>query len=300
MKNLDVATRTGTVLNGVLFPAAEAETVVIAITGVHGNFYSNPFYLNIGQTLSASGIDFVYAQTRDAFGEVESVNTITAKPEQIGSFNEDFTKAEEDVAAYIDFAEQAGYKRIILAGHSLGANKIIYYLSRNPDPRVAKFILLSPANIKHLTSVVTEGQKELVREYIDRGMGQVLLPFPLLGWLPCIADTAYQWLYTDTLDNVHVEADGDFSQAEKIRHQGALLIGTYDRFTYGDPVAFLSNINAHMPAAKENRLIFIQKTGHTYQGKEQELAESILELVQNWQTGRQAKEERYAVHHNQN
>ena len=299
MQNLDIATRTGTVLNGVLFPAPGADTVVVAMTGVHGNFYSNPFYVNIGQTLSASGIDFVYAQTRDAFGEVDIVNAKTSKPEKIGSFNEDFARAEDDIAAYIDFAESRGYKRIILAGHSLGANKIIYYLSWNPDLRVEKFILLSPANIKHLTSVVTEGERELVRDYVDRGMGQVPLPFPLLGWLPCIADTAYQWLYSDTLDNVHVEADGDFSQVETIKHEGALLIGTYDRFTYGDPSAFLSNINDHIPTAARNQLVFIERTGHTYQGKEQELAEAILALVQNWRRDDTIMEKRNAVHNDQ-
>lgn len=296
MKSLEIETRTGTVLDGVLFPAQRADTVVIAITGVHGNFYSNPFYVNIGRTLSAAGIDFVYAQTRDAFGEVGIVNAKTLMPENIGSFNEDFARAEDDVAAYIDFAEQAGYKRIILAGHSLGANKIIYYLSRNRDPRVAKFILLSPANIKHLTSVVTEEEKKLVRDFVDGGRGNDMLPFPLLGWLPCIADTAYQWLYTDTLDNVHVEADGDFSQVGNIRHTGALIIGTYDRFTYGDPVAFLSNINAHMPTAADNQLVIIDKTGHTYQGKEQDLAETILTLVLRWQADFSAREARDAVH----
>ena len=67
MENLNVETRRGTVLNGVLFSAKNSDTVVIAITGIHGNFYSNPFYYNIGDTLSAGGIDFIYAQTNDAF-----------------------------------------------------------------------------------------------------------------------------------------------------------------------------------------------------------------------------------------
>ena len=49
MKNLDVETRRGTILNDVLFPAKNSDTVVIAITGIHGNFYSNPFYYNIGR-----------------------------------------------------------------------------------------------------------------------------------------------------------------------------------------------------------------------------------------------------------
>ena len=53
----------------------------------------------------------------------------------------------------------------------------------------------------------------------------------------CIAYIAYYWI-SGMLNNVHVERDGDFSQAEKIKHTGALLIGTLDRFTYGDPSGF--------------------------------------------------------------
>ena len=55
MYRLDVPTKRGVVLNGGLFrPQRErtADTVMIATTGIHGNFYSNPFYYNIGDTLN--------------------------------------------------------------------------------------------------------------------------------------------------------------------------------------------------------------------------------------------------------
>ena len=77
---LNVPTKRGVVLNGVLFRQQEkrtTDTVMIAITGIHGNFY-------------------------------------------------------------------------ILAGHSLGANKVIYYLSRHHDQRVGRFFLLSPANLDYM------------------------------------------------------------------------------------------------------------------------------------------------------
>ncbi|MFU2136453.1 alpha/beta hydrolase [Gallibacterium anatis] len=122
MKTLNIPTKTGTVLHGALFSERPADTVVIAITGIHGNFYSNPFYYTIGDTLSQHGIDFIYAQTRDAFGKIEIINQKSGQKETIGSFNENFADALDDVQAYIDYAEQAGYQRIILAGHSLGAN----------------------------------------------------------------------------------------------------------------------------------------------------------------------------------
>ena len=112
-----------------------------------------------------------------------------------------------------------------------------------------------------------------------------MLPFALMGWAPCVARTAHQWLFEPTLNNAHTEPSGDFSQAERIGHRGLLLVGTYDNFTKGDPVAFLENINAHMPTAGENELVFVERTGHTYQMKEQEVADKLLEVVSRWRVG---------------
>ena len=281
MTGLEIATKRGTVLNGVLFDSEKkSDTVLIAITGIHGNFYSNPFYFNIGDTLSANGIDFIYAQTNDAFGEIETINVKTKKKELIGSWNERFFYTEEDIGAYIDFAEK-NYKKIILAGHSLGANKVIYYLSKTFDERVEKFIFLSPANLSYMMKNVTDYEKKIIKKLVDYGQGEKILPFEFMGWVICTANTANDWI-SGILNNVHV-GEGDFSQIKKIRHEGAMFIGTYDNFTCGDPKNFLQNINNHMQTAKKNKLIFIEKTGHTYQQKEQEIAEKILEVIKSWQ-----------------
>ena len=274
MENLNVETRRGTVLNGVLFPAKNSDSVVIAITGIHGNFYSNPFYYNIGDKLSEHGIDFIYAQTNDAFGEIETFNVKTGQKEIIGSWNERFSYTEEDIDAYLDYAAK-NYTNVILAGHSLGANKIIYYLSKNHDTkRVKNFILMSPANLKHMMSGVSAGERDFIEKLVRYGQGEKILPFYFMGWVVCTANTAHDWL-SGILDNV----TDDFSQVEHITHSGAMIIGTYDNFTGGDPVGFLKNINSHMPTAKSNELIFIERTGHTYQQKHDEIAEIILKFA---------------------
>ena len=274
MENLNVETRRGTVLNGVLFPAKNSDSVVIAITGIHGNFYSNPFYYNIGDKLSEHGIDFIYAQTNDAFGEIETFNVKTAQKEIIGSWNERFSYTEEDIDAYLDYAAK-NYTNVILAGHSLGANKVIYYLSKNHDTRrVKNFILMSPANLKHMMSGVSAGERDFIEKLVRYGQGEKILPFYFMGWVVCTANTAHDWL-SGILDNV----TDDFSQVEHITHSGAMIIGTYDNFTDGDPVGFLKNINSHMPTAKSNELIFIERTGHTYQQKHDEIAEIILKFA---------------------
>lgn len=276
MESLNVETRRGTVLNGVLFPAKASDTVVIAITGIHGNFYSNPFYYNIGDTLSTNGIDFIYAQTNDAYGEIETSNAKTGAKEIIGSWNERFSYTEEDIDAYLDCAAKK-YRHVILAGHSLGANKVIYYLSKHHDKkRVEHFILMSPANLSHMMSGVSDDERDFVEKLVRYGHGEKILPFYFMGWVICTANTAHDWL-SGILDNTN-----NFSQLEQINHTGALIIGTYDNFTDGNPVGFLKNINSHMKTAAANKLIFIERTGHTYQQKHQEIAEIILKLAADW------------------
>lgn len=144
------------------------------------------------------------------------------------------------------------------------------------------FFLLSPANLDYMTSGVTDREKRMIRQQIERGDGNKLLPFPFMGWVECVANTAYDWQFSGLLNNVHTAKDGNFSQAEKITHAGALLVGTYDNFTDGDPAEFLRNLNAHMPTADRNKLILIEKTGHTYQMKHQEVADDILHQLQEW------------------
>lgn len=282
-QELNIPTCRGSVLNGVLFASdKKADTVLIAITGIHGNFYSNPFYYNIGDTLSATGIDFVYAQTCDAFGFIETENVVTGQKETIGSWNEDFRNVDDDLEAYLNYAKTSGYKRIVLAGHSLGANKVLWYLSRHHDAPIDHFLLLSPANLDAMMAGVTSQEKDYIREIVDEGRGEQMLPFYFMGWVECVARTAWQWLFTNWLNNVHLTDEADWSVTEGVQHTGALLIGTYDNFAGGDPVSFLERINRHIPTADQNKLIFIEKTGHTYQMKHQEVADDILKLMQDW------------------
>ena len=281
-ENINVVTSRGVVLNGVLFKSGNADTVLIAITGIHGNFYSNPFYYNFGDTLNKNGYDFIYAITNDAFSKTKTINIKTCNEEIIGSYNERFEWTNDDIQSYIRKAKELGYKHIYLAGHSLGANKVIHYLSETKDKDVEHFLLLSSANLKYMMSNVTDDDKKIILDMVESGNGNKMLPFAFMGWVLCIAYTAYDWAIENILDNVHTEENADWSQVANIVHNGALLIGTYDRFTDGDPKKYLININNHFNNSNENELIFIENTGHTYQRKEQETADKILELVRNW------------------
>ena len=133
-----------------------------------------------------------------------------------------------------------------------------------------------------MMSHVTDREKQIIKTQVERGDGDKMLPFPFMGWVECIANTAYDWQFSGLLNNVHTAKNGNFSQAGKITHTGAMLVGTYDNFTDGDPAEFLRNLNAYMPTAEQNKLVFIEKTGHTYQRKHQEVADVILQQLEEW------------------
>jgi len=281
---IEVPTKRGIYLEGILYnETINPSSILIAITGIHAKDESNPFYDNIGFTLNKGNIDFICAHTSDAIKKITKINYITKKEETFGSFNEDFNNTEDDIEAYINYVEKFKYKHIYLAGNSIGANKIIYYLSKNHDRRIEKYILMSPANIIKLIEKNTKEELNIIKEYKEQNKDNEIIPFLLFGWYQCNAKSAYDWVYNNILDNIHYERDGDFNQINKIIHSGAMIIGTYDRLACGDPKGFLENINNHTINKDKNKLLFIENTGHVYQKKEQEIADLLLNLIKEWE-----------------
>lgn len=104
----------------------------------------------------------------------------------------------------------------------------------------------------------------------------------MFRWLKSSVGTAYAWLTDNTLNNVHIEPRADFSQISKIKIAGAILIGTHDGFTGGDPVRYIKNINQHFPNFEENQLIFIENASHIYRNQEKEIAAAVLKQLEQW------------------
>jgi pimeloyl-ACP methyl ester carboxylesterase len=87
-------------------------------------------------------------------------------------------------------AQAAGYQRIGLWGHSLGATKSIYYMAVQPDPRVTSVVAGSPPRFSYSAFAATAEGEEFVRiaaqaqRHIDSGHPEALIdtiyPVPLL------------------------------------------------------------------------------------------------------------------------
>src|SRR4030095_11092024 len=82
-----------------------------------------------------------------------------------GAAFERFRQSILDIRAMVSFVRLRGYRRVILAGHSTGANKVLYYAARARYRRVNGIILLGPVS-DHAAEAKRLGARELRRRIV--------------------------------------------------------------------------------------------------------------------------------------
>src|SRR5712692_10643655 len=173
-----VRTRDGVWLEGIMAgPRRRRRAALIWVHGLGSAFSSGqPLIGELSKRLNAAGIGYIKFNTRghDAVAGRE-------KP-LAGAAFERFGQSILDIRAMIALAVRCGYGKVILAGHSTGANKVLHYVARTRDRRVIGLILLGP-----IADVAGErkriGRRELGRrvamaERIARGDPTALVPRP--------------------------------------------------------------------------------------------------------------------------
>ena len=120
---------------------AAAATAVILVHGNTSRFYDQP-YVELGRELAALGYTFITANTHG-----HDVTSVIWGPEGEsnpgGACWERFDEVPLDLEAWVGLAADLGYERVVLMGHSFGANKVVYYQAVRDDPRVAGVVSAS-------------------------------------------------------------------------------------------------------------------------------------------------------------
>lgn len=131
---------------GILFTTSNPPPKPLAIIWVHGwgaNFYL-PSYVGIGRALAGRGFSAISVNTRmHDIGNVEKY-TLLGKRVRGGGYWGITSEDERDIAAWIDYAQQLGYSRIVLVGHSAGWASVAHYEAVSQDRRVAGVVFASP------------------------------------------------------------------------------------------------------------------------------------------------------------
>jgi pimeloyl-ACP methyl ester carboxylesterase len=129
---------------GVYFAPPKQLAKPTAIIWIHGwgvNFYS-PTYVGIGRALANRGYATIVGNTRmHDIGNVEAWRG--DKRIRGGGYWGITSDQTRDIKAWIDFAEEQGFKQVVLVGHSAGAAAVRNYQALTRDPRVVGVVLAS-------------------------------------------------------------------------------------------------------------------------------------------------------------
>jgi pimeloyl-ACP methyl ester carboxylesterase len=116
-------------------PEGEKDAILINIHGTSGCFYIEEYTPFLAEELPALGIATLFTNNRGSH--------VMEAWQNSGAALERFEDCVLDIDAWIRYVLDLGYRRIILQGHSLGTEKVVYYMNRGNYPlSVAALVLL--------------------------------------------------------------------------------------------------------------------------------------------------------------
>ena len=286
MEIINVQTPRGLVLKGAMWGDTSMNTVVIMMSGICSNVFQNELLPEAGKVLSENGIAFIAGQTMDAFSYISYSNTKTGKQTTTGVVTDDFSMSYEDVESYVKYAKDLGFKKIILAGHSLGSNRVIHYLANTADDYVNNFIISAPVDLRHFFDIIPDKKMylETAQKFVDEGRGKDILPFAFMGFSPMTANTLLAFYNAENLKNCPViSGDGETRSLSQMKINGAFIIGACDSMTNKDAEGFIRKINSYCKNPKKNRIVVVPNASHIYYAKHKEHACAVLDCVKSFE-----------------
>ncbi len=285
MEIIRVNTPRGLELKGAMWGDNTMDTVVVMMSGICSNVFQNDLLTAAGDLLSANNIAFIAGQAMDAFSCIAYSDFSTGKQKYTGVVFDDFSLTYEDVEAYVKYAKELGFKNIILAGHSLGSNRIINYLGNTPDDFVDYFIVSAPVDLGHWFNVMPNVDEciKLAEKFAAEGRGKDILPYLFGGFSPMSANAVLSFYNAFNLKNCPVLSnDGETNSLFNIKINGAFVIGAKDSLTNGDPKGFMEKINACCKYPELNKVIVVPDASHIFYGKHEEYASVVLKSVEDF------------------
>ncbi len=130
IKLVRLQTDDGVTLTGILRQprATKSNACVVLIHGYSGNFYSGI-------------MDFLPEVLTDRGYATLAINM---RDHDRGPKKNRFEGNRYDIAVAVNKMAQLGYKSIFLHGHSMGTNRVLYYLASTRDPRIKGVLLTGP------------------------------------------------------------------------------------------------------------------------------------------------------------
>jgi alpha-beta hydrolase superfamily lysophospholipase len=271
-------TRDDVYLDGVFAePRRRSEIALVWVHGLGSVFSSGqPLIRELSVRLTRAGVGYFKFNTRGHDVVAGRGRTLA------GAAFERFRDCVLDLRAVIAFARGRGYRRIVLAGHSTGANKVLYYAAKTADRRVTGLILLGP-----ISDIAGEakriGRRELGRRVArasrlaarDR---RALVPSAWGFW----SARRYLSLYRpgEAEDVFPYDRPGArWTALRAIRAPLAVMVGGRDEFLDRSPEALVEAFAAQAERAESFTGRIIPGALHGFQGREAAVARAVVDWI---------------------
>jgi pimeloyl-ACP methyl ester carboxylesterase len=264
---------------GAIFAPPKALAKPIAVLWVHGwsaNFYS-PTYVMVARALAERGLTALTLNTR-----MHDIGTNAGerggKRIRGGGYWGVTSEDAHDIAAWIDFAEDRGFKRVVLVGHSAGWASVAAYQAAKQDPRVVGMVLASGSVVPPPPPPNAELLAQAARLVAD-GKGDDLLPLPNRSF-PSFVSAA---TFLDIAKTPPVLSDFFGLQTQnagitRIQCPPLAFYGTRgDVGGEGELEKIRSSIARHASGPRRVDTRMIQRGDHMYTGEEAQVATAIAE-----------------------
>ena len=272
---VSVSTRDGVVLEGVaVHPRGRRRTALVWVHGLGSTFSSGqPLIRVLSARLNAAGIGYLKLNTR-GHGVVTRAGKRLA-----GAAFERFAESVHDLRAAVALAIRSGYRRVILAGHSTGANKALHYMARTRDRRVAGLILLGP-----VSDVAGErkriGRRELARrvaaaERLARRDPEALVP---RAWGFRGAARFVSLYRPGEAEDVfpYYRPDADWRALRRVRVPTAVIVGSRDEYLDRRAAELVAAFERNATGARAFTGIIVPRAPHGFRGHEPALAREVV------------------------
>ncbi len=276
-------TKDGLYLLGGHWENKEKGVCVVFNHGMYDNIMENFFVDALGKALVENGYGLIFGHNR-GYGVINSIvvrdpQTKKAGNKIIGSTYEKFGECVYDVDMWIETAKELGYSKIILAGHSLGCVKNLYYTLHKTDNKVEGHILVSPPDSSGLVGLypkASEMYKE-AEENIKSGHSKKLLENKMIEIFPISARSFYNFRKGGPIDVFPlVEYPEDFGIFSKIEKPILAILGEKDSVIIKGPKTDMKNIEAKALACKDFTGEIIPGGTHRFIKKDKELGECVV------------------------
>jgi len=269
-----IATRDGVWLDGaVAEPRGRRRAALVWVHGLGSVFSSGqPLTRALSTRLNADGVAFFKLNNR-GHDVVAGRGRLLA-----GAAFERFGQSVEDIRTMIAFARRCGYRRVVLAGHSTGANKVLHYAARARDRRVAGIILLGP-----VSDVAAEakrvgarelGRRVTIAQRIARRDPDGLVPRAWGFW----SARRYISLYRPgEVEDVfpYYRPNARWTALRAVRLPVAAILGSRDEFLDRPARVAIEAFRRNAIRARSFTGLVVPRARHGFQGHERELADLV-------------------------